>query len=593
MNYKYLLELNNQFEAFANSIPPNRQKEDYVAKFVEEMAAPELRKVASYFKLKESDFDNRVMALLICISAVFYIDTTFENDYVIKESFECINTKVLAIYLPHIIKIIKLGVLQKDAFLGLVTPIDPEKINFYTYIGFNDQIKQNIIRGERTPYKGVKLITESPDVYQYFDAVYNADYDQIDSNIADFIYVFFNLNIKAKDMELLAKCLGLTQVAYLRMKAGDLRGVATSTVKRVRDFINITGICMKESHECSVFSVLRSSYKRQEIAMQIVQRMIDGTHPFMKNGLFEFNSCEDASSATIKMTEFLAELLFGDQAQFFATSINSKNCDVIVSNSIKKKELFYNTKNQHDIDTLFSLIEDANFKKITHRLQLKGLPQGLAILLYGPPGTGKTETVLQLAKATNRDILKVDISNIRDKWVGETEKNIKAIFKSYKSKYSNKAICPILFLNEADALITKRTSIGSNPGVEKMENAMQNIILDELENFTGICIATTNLIKNMDAAFERRFLYKIKLENPTSDIKKKIWQSKIRLSEDVANYVSKEYDFSGGQIDNVVRKISIDEILFGKKLDKKSIKSYCDNEKLSEDNHKPIGFGSD
>lgn len=591
MNYKYMLELNNQFEAYANSIPVNKQKEDYVAKFVDEMAAPELRKVASYFKLKESDFDNRVMALLICISAVFYIDTTMENDYIIKESFESINTKVLAIYLPQIIKIIKLGILQKDAFLGLVTPINPDRITFYTYIGFNEQIKQNLMRGERSPYKGVKLMTEVPDVYQYFDAVYNADYDQVDSNIVDFIYVFFNLKIK--NIELLAKCLNISQIALLKMKEGDLRGVANSTVRRVRDFLNITGICMQESHECSIYAVLRSSYKRQEIAMQIVQRMIDGTHIFIKNGLFEFNSCEDASSATIKMTEFLADVLFEDQAKFFATSISSKNCDVITGKSIQKKELFYNTKNQHDIDTLFSLVEDTNFKKITHRLQLKGLPQGLAILLYGPPGTGKTETVLQLAKATNRDIIKVDISSIRDKWVGETEKNIKAIFRSYKSKYSKKAACPILFLNEADALITKRTSIGTNASVDKMENAMQNIILDELENFTGICIATTNLIKNMDSAFERRFLYKIKLENPTSDIKKKIWQSKIRLSEDVADYVSKEYDFSGGQIDNVVRKISIDEILFGKKLDKKSIKSYCDNEKWSEDNHKTIGFGSD
>lgn len=590
MNYKYLLELNNQFEAFANSIPLNRQKEDYVAKFVDEMAAPELRKVASYFKLKESDFDNRVMALLICISAVFYIDITMENDYIIKESFECINTKVLGIYLPHIIKIIKLGILQKDAFLGLVTPIDPDKISFYTYIGFNDQIKQNLIRGERSPYKGVKLLTEAPDVYQFFDAAYNADYDQVNNNITDFIYVLFNLKIKK--FELLYKCLNISQASYLKMKAGDLRGVAASTVKRVRDFINVTGICMHESHECSIFSVLRSSYKRQEIAMQIVQRMIDGEHPFMKNGLFEFSSCEEASTATIRMTEFLADILFGDQAQFFAASIGSRNCDVIANKSIKKKELFYNTKNQHDIDTLFSLVEDKNFKKITHRLQLKGLPQGLAILLYGPPGTGKTETVLQLAKATNRDVIKVDISSIRDKWVGETEKNIKAIFKSYKSKYSDKANCPILFLNEADALITKRTSIGTNASVDKMENAMQNIILDELENFTGICIATTNLIKNMDAAFERRFLYKIKLENPTSDVKKKIWQSKINLSEDIADYVSKEYDFSGGQIDNVVRKISIDEILFGKKLDKKSIKSYCDNEKWSEDNRKAIGFGS-
>lgn len=86
--------------------------------------------------------------------------------------------------------------------------------------------------------------------------------------------------------------------------------------------------------------------------------------------------------------------------------------------------------------------------------------------------------------------------------------------------------CPILLFNEADAVIQKRTEfIGG--GAEKTENAMQNILLENLEKFDGIMIATTNLEINMDAAFERRFLYKIKFENPALEAKTEIWQSKL------------------------------------------------------------------
>lgn len=588
MNYKYMLELNNQFESFLDSVPRNKQMDDKIEVFVNTMADKELRKVATYFRLKESDFDNRVIALLICVAIVFSVEKT--EDYAVREIFKIIHPTVLAIYVPQIIKMIKLGILRKDAWLGLNTPINEDRVSLNTDAIFNLQILRNVLRGESNPYKNVKAIAEEPDIYQYFDAVFNADYEQVDDHLSEFIYTLFNF--KLKNIEHLYKCLGISQSTYLRMKQGNLRGIVSNTVKRVRDFINIVSICMHDK-ECMVFPCLRQMYKRQELAMYITQQMISGEHPFIKHNLFEFSTCDSASDATIKITEFLADILFGEQASFFMASTSSTNCDVIDNNDIKGKELFYNASNQHDIDTLFSLIEESNFKKITHRLEMKGLPQGLTILLYGPPGTGKTETVLQLAKATNRNIIKVDISNVRDKWVGETEKHVKAIFKSYRSRCSSKGACPILFLNEADAVISKRTSIGTNAGVDKMENAMQNIILDELENFTGICIATTNLIKNMDGAFERRFLYKIKLENPTSDVKKKIWQSKMRLSDDLADYVSKSYDFSGGQIDNVVRKISIDEILFDKKLDKQSIKKYCDNEQWSEDNRKTIGFNDD
>jgi len=98
--------------------------------------------------------------------------------------------------------------------------------------------------------------------------------------------------------------------------------------------------------------------------------------------------------------------------------------------------------------------------------------------------------------------------------------------------------------------------------VDKMENTMQNIILQEMEQFDGIMIATTNLAQNMDPAFERRFLYKIMFERPDASVRANLWQEMIpELGSDECQALGEQFDFSGGQIENVARKYAIDDIL--------------------------------
>ena len=111
-------------------------------------------------------------------------------------------------------------------------------------------------------------------------------------------------------------------------------------------------------------------------------------------------------------------------------------------------------------------------------------------------------------------------------WVGESEKNIKQIFDSYRQKVEEFKMTPILLFNEADAIISKRQE-GAERAVDKMENTIQNIILQEMELLDGILIATTNLAQNMDKAFERRFLYKINFTKPTLEARISIWHEMI------------------------------------------------------------------
>jgi len=236
-------------------------------------------------------------------------------------------------------------------------------------------------------------------------------------------------------------------------------------------------------------------------------------------------------------------------------------------------------------------MDEARYQEITSRMKSAGFRCGFTCLFYGAPGTGKTETVLQLARQTGRDIMQVDVSRIKSCWVGESEKNIKSLFETYNEKVKKSNKTPILLFNEADAIINKRQE-GAERAVDKMENSIQNIILQEMEKLDGILIATTNLAQNMDKAFERRFLYKVKFEKPTLEARMHIWHEMIpTLSESDTKTLAERYDFSGGQIENIARHNAINGILYGDKGSTiEALMNYCDNERLETKQIRKIGF---
>jgi SpoVK/Ycf46/Vps4 family AAA+-type ATPase len=176
--------------------------------------------------------------------------------------------------------------------------------------------------------------------------------------------------------------------------------------------------------------------------------------------------------------------------------------------------------------------------------------------------------------------------------VGDSEKNVKGLFDQYRSLVKRMPVAPILFFNEADALFGTRMN-GAQRAVDKMENTLQNIILQEMEDLDGILIATTNLTENLDTAFERRFLYKIRFEKPDAAVRSKIWGMMIpELPGSIAATLAEKYDFSGGQIENIARKYAVSCILHGDAKDlQKTLVELCTNERI--DNHKSerkIGF---
>ena len=257
-----------------------------------------------------------------------------------------------------------------------------------------------------------------------------------------------------------------------------------------------------------------------------------------------------------------------------------------------KKEIFLDEKIAKDINQLKDVCSSKNFNKIIKDLKKANLPSGIVSIFYGFPGTGKTASVYEIAKLTKRDVLQVDISSIQSKWVGESEKNTKAIFDEYKRACEILKSKPILLFNEADAIISKRLDV--TDAVGQMNNTIQNILLEELENFEGIFMATTNLIDNMDDAFSRRFLNKIKFDRPTPKTRTYIWKSKLPELDDKIYEKLSIYDLSGGQIENVSRKYLINKILNQKDFNYEEILEYIKEElefkKSDENGGNKMGF---
>lgn len=321
--------------------------------------------------------------------------------------------------------------------------------------------------------------------------------------------------------------------------------------------------------------------------------MRDGRTKMQEKGLVEF-CCEDGleNKELFQIPQKIQDELLADLGGKGSKAKNSIPKDELIPCSdIRVKPMFYNETEAGQVAELTELLREEKFAQIKERLQKKGLRSGLCSIFYGPAGTGKTETVMQIAKETGRDIFIVDMSKLMSKWVGDSEKNIKQLFRTYKGIVKESKIAPILLFNEADAVFGRR--IKESNSTDKMNNAVQNIILQEMETLDGILIATTNMTENFDSAFERRFLYKILFNTPGAEVKSKIWRSMIDyLTEDQATRLASDYSFTGGQIENITRKLDVDYILSGENPNMDKIVNLCMAESIKKEDtgKRRIGF---
>ena len=354
-------------------------------------------------------------------------------------------------------------------------------------------------------------------------------------------------------------------------------------------FIFMAHLFVENNDDNIGFHDIDDLFDNNEIPSWVKLKFRTRESELFEKGLIE-NVNEDgmASSDAFKLTEkakehFLCELNIN--------KIGRSDRNLIKAETLAKKDLIYNETERGQITELSSILSEHRFNEVRKRLRTAGMRPGFCCIFYGSPGTGKTETVYQLARRTGRDIMRVDVDKIKSCWVGESEKNIKALFDRYRNICKNSELAPILLFNEDDAVLGVRME-GASRAVDKMENSIQNIILQEMETLEGIMIATTNLTTNLDKAFERRFLYKIRFDKPTVNARTEIWKAMLKgLSDEDAKTLASQFDLSGGEIENIARKHSVNAILSGNDaIDIQELISSCRHEKITVDNRPRIGF---
>lgn len=172
---------------------------------------------------------------------------------------------------------------------------------------------------------------------------------------------------------------------------------------------------------------------------------------------------------------------------------------------------------------------------------------GISCLFVGPPGTGKTMAAQVIANELSMELYRIDLSQVIDKYVGETEKNIKRIFDD-----AAKMSC-ILFFDEADAIFHKRMEVqGAN---ERFANIESSLLLQCIEDYDGITILATNNMGNMDVAFLRRFKFYLKFMEPGEEERYAIWKSVIPEEAPLSDEVdfaelARVFEFTGAMIKN-------------------------------------------
>ena len=182
---------------------------------------------------------------------------------------------------------------------------------------------------------------------------------------------------------------------------------------------------------------------------------------------------------------------------------------------------------------------------------------GYRALFYGPSGTGKTLTATLLGKQFERDVYRIDLSQVVSKYIGETEKNLEKIF----NKADNKNW--ILFFDEADALFGKRSNVQN--AHDKYANQEVSYLLQRVEDFPGLIILASNYKSNIDQAFVRRFNAIIHFPMPNAIERNEIWKAAVPVKAGLATdvdlvHIAGKYELSGSAIVSVIHYASLQTI---------------------------------
>ena len=410
----------------------------------------------------------------------------------------------------------------------------------------------------------------------------------------DFTIRLANSKLKSKDLSI-SNCIELFEL-YTKEISNTIDWL---------DFEKITDSVFSEYGICKEIEKLKLPTPEIKILFKTINGFLMGQHPVFLNDmqlraeeLIHFSLLlSDENNKLIEQD--LIRLQIDQDGVSIRTSITKKTLSLI-GNLKPNMELIIPSTTK---DTLFEIIKGDNLERVNLQYTTEidatftdfcslskniSKNENLSILLYGAPGTGKTEFAKQVAKNVNGTLYQLNFPHIQSKWIGETEKNIRRVFNLYREAWQKSKEPIILLINEADGLMNKRVSV--NTSNDAFANQAQTELLEQLEKFDGILIATTNLLGNIDAAFHRRFLFKTEIHAPdvtsrTNFLKSSVIYPLLNSSQiAMLNSIS----FTIADLKNMEQKIGLIQRI--RLLSSKDLDALFISEGLIKNTSKAIGY---
>lgn len=276
-----------------------------------------------------------------------------------------------------------------------------------------------------------------------------------------------------------------------------------------------------------------------------VQRLLMGESQLVKQGVIYLEAVKEGeppmSGRLVVTPEWLSKLLLGkEQRPVFGPDFPAKP----ISTLLEWPDLVIADKTRQQLEDIRTWLR-YNATLIDQWEMHRVIKPGYRVLFYGPPGTGKTLTATLLGKEFNREVFRIDLSQVVSKYIGETEKNLEKIFQRAENRDW------ILFFDEADALFGKRSNVQSSH--DRYANQEVAYLLQRVEDFPGLVILASNFKNNIDKAFMRRFNAVVHFPMPGIAERLKLWQTMIptkgKLQDDIAlKEVAEKYELSGSAI---------------------------------------------
>lgn len=262
------------------------------------------------------------------------------------------------------------------------------------------------------------------------------------------------------------------------------------------------------SESTDIYRASEGIYDNSKQRIDYIKKVLSGDNTLIRTNLIEIVEAQLFNDTMVSLTDNSLNLLKEYGINPFIDKKKKKS--IISSCEIPFQKLFYCESEMKQLFLLKYLLKGTKFQETQNRLTGENLSKGVTALLHGVYGSDKTEIVKQIAEETSRELMIVDFNQSKSKRAGEIEKNIKQIFTDYKSFAKESEQTPILFFNDADVIISKHREV-ENSDIAQTET-IKNIFLEELNNFEGILIASSNLENHLDSVIKKCFLFIIQFQ---------------------------------------------------------------------------------